>query len=121
MHDQRIEVVRIRPQKSPDGDVGDLIDDPWQTFVCSGDVAGCSVTFTDPDFDASRESLYYVRAFEAPKPAINAGGVRCERDASGDCASVSLCPGPEGADDECLSETEPRAWSSPIWVEPRSG
>jgi hypothetical protein len=114
----RIEIVRIRPQQDPAEDVAELIDDPWRSFSCDGDPAGCSVTFTDPEFDGSRESVYYARAYEPSKPTINAGGVRCERDANGDCISVDLCPGDGGPSSDCLSPAEPRAWSSPIWVEP---
>ncbi len=114
----RIEVVRIRPQVHPDEDVADLIEDPWRSFACDPHPEGCSVVFGDPDFAASgREAVYYVRAFEAPTPGINAGNLRCERDAEGRCTGVSLCPGPDGAADECLSEHEPRAWSSPIWLD----
>ncbi len=114
----RIEVVRIRPQESPDEDVKQLIDDPWKVFPCDRDPAGCVVTFSDPDFaDAGRDTLYYARAFEEPKPGINAGNLRCERDAEGNCVDVDPCPGPAGRDDDCLAPHEPRAWSSPIWVD----
>jgi hypothetical protein len=59
-----------------------------------------------------------VRAIEAPGLAVNAGGLRCTRDADGACLSVDRCgvPGTEG--DDCLGEIEERAWSSPIYVEP---
>jgi hypothetical protein len=114
----RIEIVRIRPQQDPAELVKELIDDPWRSFSCDGDPAGCAVTFTDPEFDGSRETVYYARAYEASIPTINAGGVRCERDANGDCLSVDLCPGDGGPSNDCLAPAEPRAWSSPIWVEP---
>ena len=114
----RIEVVRIRPQSAPGEDVSRLIDDPWQSFECEGDPSGCSVTFSDPEYaDAGRDTLYYVRAFEAPAPGVNAGNVRCERDAAGRCLKTNLCPSPDGSDPDCLSEHEPRAWSSPIFVD----
>ena len=111
----RIEVVRIRPQRTRAEPVGKLIDDPWKVFPCKPDPAGCTATFTDPDFIGSdHDALYYVRAFEEPAPGMNAGGVRCERNAEGECLKVNLC----GADpsDDCLAPREPRAWSSPIWV-----
>jgi hypothetical protein len=115
----RIEVVRVRPQQHPDEPLVELVDDPWQRFDCQPDPDGCSVLFSDPDFvGAGRSAAYYVRAYEAPAPAINADGVRCERDESGGCVSVRLC-GDDDADD-CLGEHEPRAWSSPIWVDPIS-
>jgi hypothetical protein len=114
----RIEVVRVRPQQHPDEPIAGLVDDPWQRFDCEPSPDGCSVLFSDPDFvKTSRSTTYYVRAYEAPAPAINADGVRCERDESGACVSVRLC-GDDDADD-CLAEHEPRAWSSPIWVDPR--
>ena len=114
----RIEVVRVRPQVSADEDIAELIDDPWQRFACSGDAAGCVVTFSDPEYARlGRDTLYYVRAFEAPTPGINAGNLRCERDEDGRCLRVHPCPGPEGRDDDCLAPHEPRAWSSPIWID----
>ncbi len=110
----RIEVVRVRPQLRPDEDVATLIDDPWMSFPCTGDdPAGCTFTFTDAEFPyAKRDAVYYVRAYEAPTPGINAGNVNCEYDAEGRCVKVDLC---DGADD-CLASHEPRAWSSPIYV-----
>jgi hypothetical protein len=115
----RIEVVRIRPQRSPDEDIGELIDDPWRTFACSGDEEGCVVTFSDPDYARDgRETLYYARAFESTALAINAGNLRCTRDEAGNCLETRPCPGPDGARDDCLAPHEPRAWSSPIWIDP---
>ncbi len=113
----RIEVVRIRPQNQPGEPVDALIEDPWQVFACRPDPSGCSVSFSDPDFAAAqRDALYYVRAIEQPSPAVNAAGLRCERDATGQCLSVDLCEGQGAAGDDCLAETEERAWSSPIFV-----
>ncbi len=114
----RIEVVRIRPQASLDEDLAALIDDPWRSFACEPDPAGCAVTFSDPDYPRlGRDTLYYVRAFEEPKPGINAGNLRCERDEAGRCLRTHLCPSPDGSDPDCLAPHEPRAWSSPIWVD----
>ncbi len=113
----RIEVVRIRPQERAGEPVEGLIEDPWRVFRCDPDPAGCVVSFTDPDFVASgRDALYYVRAIEAPSPAVNAGLERCERDERGRCLSVAPCRNADRGDD-CLAETEERAWSSPIFVE----
>jgi hypothetical protein len=115
----RIEVVRIRPQNEPGEDVSALIEDPWRRFECDPDPAGCAVTFSDPDHARDgRDALYYVRAYEASAPAINAANVRCRYDQSGTCVQVNLC----SADtDECLAEHEPRAWSSPIFVDHPEG
>ncbi len=114
----RIEVIRIRPQLRADEPLADLIDDPWRSFPCEAGAQGCVVTFQDPEYAAlGRDTVYYVRAFEEPAPAINAAGLRCEYDERGECIEVHPCPGPAGRDDECLAEHEPRAWSSPIFVD----
>ena len=69
---------------------------------CRPDPAGCRVTFRDPDFETfKRDTLYYVRAIEEPTPTQNADSVGC-------------LDVPVGED--CLSESEHRAWSSPIFV-----
>ena len=111
----RIEVVRIRPQKRPGEPIAPLIEDPWRIFECEPNRDGCSVTFGDPDYaGGERDALYYVRAFESPAPGINAAGARCEYDGDGSCLKANLCAVLE---DECLAEHEPRAWSSPIFVD----
>jgi hypothetical protein len=113
----RIEIVRIRPQQVPGEPVARLIDDPFLVLPCAGDPSGCAAEFSDPELAAlGREVLYYARVYEAPDEAINAGGVRCERDDAGNCIRAQLCPGPGGAADDCLAPREPRAWSSPIYV-----
>jgi len=110
---RRIEVVRIRPQQRPGEPVDGLIEDPWRSFACEPGAAGCSVTFSDPDFvTSSRDALYYVRAIEEPSLAVGADPLRCERDAKGRCVRVHPCK--EG--DDCLAQTEERAWSSPVFV-----
>ncbi|MCG8592710.1 MAG: DUF3604 domain-containing protein [Proteobacteria bacterium] len=112
----RIEVIRIRPQNAPGEPVEGLIEDPWRVLPCPGDPAGCSVTFTDADFvDSGRDALYYARAIEAPNLAVNADGLRCERDETGACVRTNACVEVPDSDD-CLAETEQRAWSSPIFV-----
>jgi hypothetical protein len=49
---------------------------------------------------------------------VNAGLLRCEKDAEGNCAKVKPCIGVPDSDD-CLAKTEERAWSSPIFIEQR--
>ncbi len=115
----RIEVVRIRPQVRADEPVGGLIEDPWRTLPCSGDPAGCQVTFDDPEgVPGARRALYYVRAIQEPTPAVNAGALRCERDAEGRCVRMHACYGDYRTpwNDDCLAPNEERAWSSPIEV-----
>lgn len=120
----RIEVVRILPQREPNEPIASLVSDPWRTFVCPPGDAGCKVTFNDPELATlGRDATYYVRAIEAPSPAINAAGLRCDRDAQGNCVKVHPCYGDYRTDfkDDCLAPNEERAWSSPIfvrWVKP---
>jgi hypothetical protein len=112
----RIEIVRITPRDQADEPMAALISDPWRVFACQPDPAGCAVTFSDPDFaTVGRDALYYARAYEEPAQAINAGGLRCERDADGQCTQLTRC-GFEATDD-CLAPRETRAWSSPIFVD----
>jgi hypothetical protein len=110
----RIEVVKISPQRTPAESVDRLIQDPYRIIPCPLDPAGCTVQFQDPDFD--RDSVYYVRAIEAPSAAVNAGNLRCERDQAGACVKTNACQGVPH-DDDCLTLTEERAWSSPIFVD----
>lgn len=115
----RIEVVRIRPQKNAEEKLEPLIEDPWKKLPCADGREVCEVELDDPDFAAGqRDVIYYVRAIQEPSPAVNAGGVRCERDASGNCIKARPCFGDYRTefDDDCLSENEERAWSSPIYV-----
>jgi len=112
----RIEVVRIRPQQHADEEIAPLIEDPWKVLDCSGDPSGCQVAFSDDEYRSSgRDALYYVRAIEAPSPAVGADPLGCAKNEDGRCLEVQPCfDRPD--DDDCLAETEERAWSSPIFV-----
>ncbi len=111
----RIEVVRIRPQSRVDEPIDELIEDPWRVFECEPDPSGCTVSFTDEEFPGgARDAVYYVRAIEAPSPAVNGAQLRCEYDAFGRCLQINLCTRESG---DCLAEVEERAWSSPIFVD----
>ena len=117
----RIEVVRIRPQAQPGEPVAGLIEDPWRVFPCEPSQAGCVVQFEDPEFaTAARSASYYVRAIEEPSPTVNAGNLRCEKDAQGQCLKVNPCYGDyrTPTSDDCLAASEERAWSSPIYLDP---
>ena len=59
-------------------------------------------------------------AIEEPAPGMNVDNLRCEYDEKGECVKVNLCGGPDARDDDCLGEHEPRAWSSPIFVDFRA-
>jgi hypothetical protein len=117
----RVEVVRIRRQIRPDESAGSLIDDPWKVLPCPQGSAECVVEFDDPDFAAAgREVVYYVRALQAPTPAVNAGALRCDYDSNDQCGHVNPCYGDYRTplDEDCLAMNEERAWSSPLYVQP---
>ncbi len=110
----RIEVVRIRPQTHPEESLESLIEDPWLSIRCPEDPNGCSATFDDPDFElAHRDTVYYVRAFESPKATVNGSMLGCRSEGDNLCAETDPCQRGE----ECLAPDEPRAWSSPIYVD----
>jgi hypothetical protein len=96
-------------------DVAELIEDPWLTIPCPPDAVICDVEFEDPWFaSADREVLYYVRAIQEPTLAVNADGLRCDGTECKPCYGDYRTP----FDDDCLSSTEERAWSSPIYLTP---
>ncbi|MCR9093009.1 MAG: DUF3604 domain-containing protein [bacterium] len=111
---ERIDVIRVRPQIFEGEDVGSLVDDPWRSFECDGDPAGCVATFTDEAFQSGgRDAVYYARVYEPEKPTANGDPLNCERDEAGRCLAVNTCDG----SDDCLAPDRPRAWSSPIYVD----
>ncbi len=112
----RIEIVRITPQRTPDEEIVGLVEDPWKTIDCEPDPEGCVATFADETYaQEGRDALYYARAIEEPSAAVAADPLGCRRDAEGRCVQVDPCFG-RPASDECLAQTEERAWSSPIFV-----
>ena len=110
----RIEIVRIRPQQREDEPIETLIDDPWRTLACPhGGDGVCVLETEDADFPSGRrDALYYARAIQEPTPAVNAGNLRCDESGCDPCYGDYRTP----RDDDCLTENEERAWSSPIWV-----
>jgi len=112
----RIEVVRIQPQRSAGEEIVGLVEDPWKVIECDPDPAGCVVAFVDEEYRTEgRDTLYYVRAIETPSLAVAADPLGCRQDETGRCVQVDPCFG-RPDDDECLAQTEERAWSSPIFV-----
>ncbi len=115
-----IEVVRVRPQHTPDAAAADGIEDPWRVFACEPDPTGCRVRFEDPDYARSgRDAVYYVRALEEPSLAVNGAMQRAVRDAAGEVVRTDPCHGGyrTPADDDCLAPVQERAWSSPIYLD----
>ena len=106
---QQIEIIKITPQSYIGEAVSPLIQDPWKIIPCNG-TGECVVEFEDQNY--SRDSVYYVRAIQEPTPAIN-GAPLFKRD------NFKLCKGSFRTDlqDDCLSMTNERAWSSPIYVD----
>ena len=45
----------------------------------------------------------------------------CEFDDQGRCTQITPCGSDMPLEDDCLSEGEPRAWSSPIYVDYAAG
>ena len=116
----RIEIIRIRPQAYAGEDVSQLIDDKWKVHNCRDDGNGCSFSFTDPEFaDSQRAATYYARAIQEPTLRINGDNLGCTYDDEGNCVKLNICYGDDrtSASDDCKSEVEERAWSSPIYVE----
>ena len=117
----RIEVIRVMPQEYENQPVEDRIQDPWLVHNCPDNEIGCQLTFTDKEFSSSQIDMsYYVRAIEEPSLQINTQGVRCEYDSEGNCISVDICTQdwrkPRNIE-ACSALDEPRAWSSPIYIE----
>jgi len=115
----RIEIVRIRPQNSPGEPLDGLVEDPWRTLPCPADGSGCVVEFADTEFpDSGRDTVYYARAIEAPDSLIHGDNpIGCRFDPQGECIQITPCGANTPHTDDCLSEAEPRAWSSPIFVD----
>lgn len=119
----RIEVVRIRPQVFANEPVDGLIEDKFIVHPCPPSPDGCSFTFSDPTYaTGKRDTIYYVRAIEEAQPTINAEPIKCVRDDKGQCVQAKLCFGDyRSGKSDCTAPAEPRAWSSPIYLDfPRS-
>lgn len=116
---ERIEVVRIRPQVTPDEDIAGLIENDWRSFDCPADGNGCEFEFEDTDYIlAERPALYYARVIQAEEPLIGGDPFGCRYDDAGNCIAREYCVGANaGPDDLCQAPASPRAWTSPIYLE----
>lgn len=116
----RIEIVRIRPQVSAAEPVAPLIEHRWRVFTCAADGEGCEVEFEDTEYaGAARPALYYARVIQEAEPLIGGDPFGCEYDAEGNCLRRRYCIDEVAtADNNCLARAEPRAWTSPIYLEP---
>ncbi len=120
---ERIEIIRIRPQNEPGEPLDDLIEDPWKTHECAPHPDGCVFEFEDSEFAASRrDALYYARAIEETSTAIHGNNpLGCTYDRQGHCIEVEPCGVRVPRSNDCLSQTQQRAWSSPIFVDFANG
>lgn len=115
---ERLEVVKILPRISANENPTDLIQDPWRVFECTAQSSHCTAEFIDPDFTRDRrEAAYYVRAVQQATDAIQGDPFGCKYDEAGNCLKTNYCIGVDREED-CLSPTQHRAWSSPIYLRP---
>ena len=117
----RIEVIKVLPEINESEDPNDLIIDPWKIFECEENKAVCRIRFQDEDFlTDNREATFYVRAIQEPTERINGKNLRCTYDDEGNCIQTNFCYGGYKTDinDNCISMSEERAWSSPIYLSP---
>ncbi|MFK8031849.1 MAG: DUF3604 domain-containing protein [Gammaproteobacteria bacterium] len=117
---ERIEIVRIMPQRFEKENIAPLITDPWKVIECDQTGSGCSGEFEDEGFvQGARDVVYYARAIQQSRSTINANGLRCDRDEKGQCVSVNACFGDDrtSPSDNCAEDLVSMAWSSPIFVD----
>jgi len=105
----RIEIIKITPQSYAGEAVSPLIDDAWKTISCEGK-SECVIKFEDQSY--TRDSVYYVRAIQESTPAINGNSSLIDNN------EFKLCKGSfrTSLADDCLSDINERAWSSPIYL-----
>ncbi|MEP4147838.1 MAG: DUF3604 domain-containing protein [Halioglobus sp.] len=118
---RRIEIVKIQPQVSPDEKIAPLVQDPWRSFDCPQDGSTCTAEFEDAAYpQKGRAALYYARVIQAAEPLIGGDPFGCDFDEAGECIKRNYCIGEFATrDNNCIAPAEPRAWTSPIFVEYR--
>nr|GIR52273.1 MAG: hypothetical protein CM15mP61_09820 [Gammaproteobacteria bacterium] len=117
----RIEIIKVLPEINTSENPEELIMDPWKTFECEENKASCKIRFQDEDFASdNRDATFYVRAIQEPSERINGKNLRCTYDDEGNCIETNFCYGGYKTDieDNCISMSEERAWSSPIYLSP---
>ena len=117
----RIEIIKVLPEINTSENPEELIMDPWKTFECEENKASCKIRFQDEDFVSdNRDATFYVRAIQEPTERINGKNLRCTYDDEGNCIETNFCYGGYKTDieDNCISKSEERAWSSPIYLSP---
>jgi len=89
---------------------GEAVDTSTCAPLTTGQEELCAV-WTDPEFDATQRAFYYARVVEEPS---------C-RWSTMKCMAIPEAERPEGCTDGSVSEiVQHRAWSSPIWVTPKT-
>ena len=116
----RIEVVRIRPQARAGEPVEPLIEDPWRELrVRRRDPPGCVATFDGPGLRRRRARRALLRARDR-------GAERRRSTAASSAASATprvaaprstSAASPAATTTTASAPSEPRAWSSPIYVD----
>ena len=106
-----LRLIKITPQEYQGEPIEPLIQDKWKVIDCPKSNSGCVVEFEDPEY--SRDSTYYVRAIQESTLAINGENITIEEG-----GEVNICKGSykTNLNDDCLSMTAERAWSSPIYL-----
>jgi hypothetical protein len=114
----RIEIVRIRPQLTPDEKIAPLVESPWRIHECPEGASECTYQFEDEEFlSGERPSLYYARVIQEAEPLISGDPFGCVYDEAGACVERNYCVGEYAtATENCLHIAEPRAWTSPIYL-----
>jgi len=115
---ERIEVVKIRQQLSPDEPIESLIQDPFLVIPCDPARPVCEAEFLDSDYAGEDRTVsYYIRAVQQETPAVNAQNLKCRYE-DGTCVEMDPCRTSPAPDNTCMGVAEERAWSSPIYLTP---
>jgi len=115
---ERIEVVKIRQQLSPNEPIGPLVQDPFLVIDCTPGKEACEAEFSDPDYAGEdRTVAYYVRAIQMEMRSVNAQNFKCSYE-DGTCVDMDPCLANPNPDNTCMGVAEERAWSSPIYMTP---